>query len=704
MSPAVEPRYFNRELSWLAFNQRVLEEAQDPDVPLLERLKFLAITSSNLDEFFMVRVGGLSALAEAGRRKKDPAGLTPSAQLKEISRRTHEMVALQYECYRDALEPQCASHGITRIRREELTKDHLLYLEQFFMEQIYPVLTPMGIHKEQGFPLVKDLSLHVIARLKPEEGSKDSRIAVIPIELGLDRFVRLPVPGRHAYVLVEDVVCLFCDRFFAGQTLLECVPFRITRNADLGVREDEAPDLLAGMQEVLIARKSSDCVRLEISEGVTRKTLQMLTDALGVPEAGVYAVDGPLDLKFCMTLGSLEGFDELTYEPWPPRNVCGIDPVHSIFDQMKQKPYLLIHPFEEFDPVVRLVEEAAEDEGVIAIKQVLYRTSRRSPIVAALMKAARNGKYVTVIVELKARFDEARNIEQAQALEREGAQVIYGIRGLKTHAKCCLVLRRESDGIRRYMHFGTGNYNESTALLYSDVSYLTCDEDLGNEAAVFFNTIAGFSEPPRFRIIEAAPLGLRDRLVELIDGEAERKKQGQEASIMAKINSLVDPAIIDALYRASDAGVKVRMNIRGICCLRPGVPGLSENITVTSIVDRFLEHSRIFYFHHGGSELTFISSADWMTRNLDRRIELLVPIHDRAGKRRLVEVMDTYFKDTVKARRLMPDGTYERVRAGGRKKRLRSQEVLYDTAAERARRAESARQKMFEPHRPQEAG
>lgn len=704
MSTGDEPRYFNRELSWLAFNQRVLEEALDPDVPLLERLKFLAITSSNLDEFFMVRVGGLSALVEAGRRKKDPAGFTPSAQLKKISRRTHEMVARQYACYRDALEPQCAAHGIIRVSPEELTKDHYRYLEQFFMEQIYPVVTPMGIHKEQGFPLIKDLSLHVIARLKPEAGSSDPRIAVIPIELGLDRVVRLPLPNQYAYVLVEDVVCLFCDRFFAGQTLLECVPFRITRNADLSVREDEASDLLAGMQEVLDARKSSDCVRLEIAEDVTRKTLQLLTRELGVADSAVYAVDGPLDLSACMALGFLEGFEELTYEPWPPQNVSGIDPVHSIFDQMKQKPFLLLHPYEEFDPVVRLVEEAAEDESVIAIKQILYRTSRRSPIVAALMKAARNGKYVTVIVELKARFDEARNIEQARALEREGAQVIYGIRGLKTHAKCCLVLRRESDGIRRYMHFGTGNYNESTARLYSDISYLTCDEDLGNETAVFFNTIAGFSEPPRFRVIEAAPLGLRDRLIELIDGEAVRKTQGQQASIMAKLNSLVDPAIIDALYRASQAGVKVRMNIRGICCLRPGVPGLSENISVTSIVDRFLEHSRIFFFHHGGSELTFISSADWMTRNLDRRIELLIPIHDRAGKRRLLESLETYFKDTVKARRLLPDGTYEKVRAGGRKKRLRSQEELYEVAADRARRAESARQKMFEPHRPQEAG
>ena len=526
-----------------------------------------------------------------------------------------------------------------------------------------------------------------------------SRFAIIPFGRSATRFLTLHADRGYAFMLLEDAVKLMVDRFFPGEPILECVPFRIARNADVGMRDDLAADLLAGMQEMLTARKQGDCVRLEIAADASAATLAFLRESLQVGERDIFSIPGPLDLSALMSLAELKGFETLRYPPWPPQPSPLVDAKKSLFDILSQRDVLLCHPYESFEPVVRLVEEAAEDPDVLAIKQILYRTSRNSPIVAALARAARRGKHVTAIVELKARFDEARNIEWAKSLEQNDVQVIYGVTGLKTHAKLCIVVRREPQGIQRYVHFGTGNYNESTARLYSDVSFLTANEELGADASSFFNAITGYTQLPSFRKIAAAPLGLRDRLLELINAETERKRQGQKAAISAKLNSLVDPEIIQSLYAASQAGVKVRLNVRGICCLRPGVAGLSENILVTSIVDRFLEHARILHFLHGGDDRVFISSADWMPRNLDRRVELLVPIEDAVGRQRLIAALDTYFLDTTKARQLRADGSYERVKATGKRRGFRAQEQLYREIQQRVLEAQQSRPTVFEPHR-----
>ncbi|MHC4993013.1 MAG: polyphosphate kinase 1 [Planctomycetota bacterium] len=622
----------NRELSWLEFNQRVLDEAADERTPVLERLKFLAITASNLDEFMMVRVGGLQMLASKRPGARDPSGLTPGEQLAAISDRTHRMVRGQYQCYLQELEPRLAAAGIRRIDKPDLTDDQLDYLEAFFEREIWPVLTPMPVGAGVEFPLLVDQSLSACVHLEHESGAEDGpRLAIIPFGRSTPRFITLPSDGGYRYVLLEDTVQLFADRFFPGETVRSFVPFRISRNADLSVQEDMASDLLAGMEQVLDERKESDCVRLEIADDASDEVRDFLQQSLGAADESVYSVAGPLDLAAFMQIARLHGFAHLREEDWPPLPSPEVDPTESMFDILARRDLLLCHPFDSFEPVVRLIEEAADDPDVLAIKQVLYRTSRRSPIVAALQRAAEQGKYVTALVELKARFDEARNIEWARDLERAAVQVIYGVRGLKTHAKVCVIVRREPRGIRRYVHYGTGNYNEVTARLYTDVSLMSSSDDLGADATTFFNLISGYSQMQPFRKIHMAPSGLRQRLLELIDSERQRCRQGQQAHIMAKFNSLADPAIIDALYEASQAGVRIELNVRGICCLRPGVPGLSENISVVSIVDRFLEHSRVYWFRHGGDELVYVSSADCMPRNLDRRRELLVPVEDPAA-------------------------------------------------------------------------
>ncbi len=502
----------------------------------------------------------------------------------------------------------------------------------------------------------------------------------------------------YSYILLEDVVIRLVGRFFPGEKIEGHGVFRITRNADFSFRDDLAIDLLAGMEGILSARKHGDCVRLEIAAGSDDKVVGFLTQALEVEPADIFSTAAPLDLAAFMQLAELPGFDALKYEPWPPQASPDIEPGVRLFEILARRDVLLYHPYQSFDPVLRLIEEAASDPDVLAIKQILYRTSRSSPIVAALARAALLGKFVTVIVELKARFDEARNIEWARSLEEHGVQVIYGVKGLKTHAKTCIIVRREPHGVVRYVHFGTGNYNEITSRIYSDASLLTSNEELGADAVSFFNAITGYSQPQRYRKIEAAPTGLRQRIVELIEAETHRQQQGQKARIDAKLNSLVDTEIIQALYAASQAGVKVRLNIRGICCLRPGVKELSENISVISIVDRYLEHARILRFHHGGDELVFLSSADWMPRNLDRRIELLVPVEDTAAKSRLIEILEIYFDDNVKARALHAVGSYTRVKPG-RKKRRRSQETLYEDAVRRLKEAAQSATTTFEPHR-----
>lgn len=696
--PAAVPRFFNRELSWLEFNQRVLDEARDDSLPLLERLKFLAITSSNLDEFFMVRVGGLRLLVDKGITTPDPAGMTPADQLTAIAARAHQMVGQQQACFAE-LEQKLAEAGIRRVRGQELTDRQAKTVEQVFDSEIFSVLSPRAIRAGDEFPLLVNQMLHVCVQLAPDATSAGQpRFAIIPLGRTLPRFFTLGADRGYSFVLLEDVVARLVSRFFTGEDVQSSAVFRITRNADFTLRDDLALDLLAGMEGVLTARKHGQCVRLEIAADASESVLALLTAALEVSPSEIFPTAAPIDLAAFMTLADRPGFDALKYENWPPQRSPEVEPGARMFDILARRDVLLYHPYQAFDPVLRLVEEAAADPDVLAIKQILYRTSRNSPIVAALARAAQRGKYVTAIVELKARFDEARNIEWARSLEESGVQVIYGVKGLKTHAKTCIVVRREPHGVVRYVHFGTGNYNEITARIYSDASLLTSNEELGADAVAFFNAITGYSQPQRYRKIEAAPTGLRQRVLDLIEGETLRQQQGQKAFIDAKINSLVDPEIITALYVASQAGVRVRLNARGICCLRPGVPQLSENISVVSIVDRYLEHARILHFHHGGDDLLFLSSADWMQRNLDRRIELLVPVEDVPAKLRLIEILQTYFDDNVKARYLQPDGSYKLAKPG-RKKRRRSQELLYEDAVRRLKEAEQSQTTTFEPHR-----
>ena len=694
--------YINREISWLQFNQRVLDQAIDAQVPLLERLKFLAITCSNLDEFYMVRVGGLQLQQQARVASTDPAGMTVGQQLEAIDQRSAEMVNRQYRCFLEELEPALAQHGIQRVRLADCSLRLREAAQRIFDDEVFAVLSPMAIDSAAEFPLLTSGALYVCVQIASNEHESGHRFCLIPLGRVLPRIRALPADHGFAYALLEDLVGCFVEGFFSGEKILATAAMRITRNADLSLQEDSAEDLLHGMKELLQQRKSADCVRLEVDKNAPAEMVKFLQECLRITDRETLKTPEPLDLSLLMHLSGIEGFDHLRYTPWTPQRFPSIDPSQTMFATMAEGDLLLNHPYESFEPVVRLIEEAADDPDVLAIKQTLYRTSRDSAIVRALRRAAEHGKYVTAIVELKARFDEARNIEWAQELEEGGVQVVYGVKNLKTHAKVCIIVRREPRGITRYLHFGTGNYNESTARLYSDISYFTCNNELGQDASAFFNAITGYSQPQQYRALEAAPIGLRKKLLSLIEAEIERKKHGQRASIMAKLNALVDPLLIEALYRASQAGVTVKLNIRGVCCLRPGVPGVSENISVVSIVDRLLEHARMIYFHHGGDQLAFISSADWMPRNLDRRVELLVPIQDTACRKRMVELMETYFQDEQNCWRLDQSGQYTRI--GGSAKdhddRVRAQEKLYTSAVEALKLAEQKRRTIFEPHQP----
>jgi polyphosphate kinase len=699
MNDGKSPRIFNRELSWLEFNQRVLNEARDAGLPLLERLKFLAITATNLDEFVAVRIGSLRWLTQDGSTRVDPSGLTPHEQLHGSLRRIRQFVAEQYACLLEELIPALAEAGLRQQRGSELTEKQAQVVDAVFANEIYPVFSPMAVDGVEAFPLLASLTLHLGVRLAGRSPEEPERFAVIPFSRQQPRFITLPREVGQGFLLLEDAVQLSLERFFPGEEILESAVFRLTRNADLELREDLASDLLSGIQEVLDARKESACVRLEIAASASPQLREFLRERLELPPEFVFEIPGPLDLGSFFRLTDAQGFDGLKYEPWPAVSSPRIDPTKTMFENIAAGDILLHHPYDSFDPVVRFLEDAADDPDVLAIKQTLYRTSSRSPIVAALRRAAQRGKYVTALVELKARFDEARNIEWARDLERNGVQVIYGVKGLKTHAKICLVVRKEPQGLVRYVHFGTGNYNELTSRIYTDVSLMTCDDEFGGDATAFFHAITGYSQPQRFHHIEAAPIGLRERLLELIDAEIDFKKNSRTAMIWLKLNALLDERMIEALYRASQAGVKIRLSIRGICCLRPGVPGLSENITVSSVIDRFLEHSRLLYFHHGGDERLFLSSADWMPRNLDRRVELLVPIEQPSIKMRVLRLMRTSFRDTVKARWLQPDGSYLRQPPRLGREPQRSQETFYRRAVAESKAAQTVPLDMFEPHR-----
>lgn len=706
-APPTETDFFDRELSWLEFNQRVLNEANDPEVPLLERLKFLAITGSNLDEFFRVRIGALTVLSRSGGTRPASSGLTPQDQLDGCRRRIARMVTDQYCCFNEVLIPALRENGITRLLPNQLNSVQRTMVRQVFEQEIYSSLAPMAVAEDLPFPLLSNQLLSICVRLAPgKTGDADNgsdagpRFAVIPGGRSLSRFISVPSEKGLMFMLIEDIIEMFIEEFFPGEEIEECVPFRVTRNAEIEVQEFSPHGLADNMAEVLKARTSADCIRLELHADASREIEKFLQARIDVDDDEIYRIPGPLDLGAFLELSTRRGFENLKYEPWPPVQSADISSEETVFDILAHRDVLLIHPYESFDPVVRLIEEAADDPDVIAIKQTLYRISRDSAIVRGLKRAVQNGKHVTVLLELKARFDEERNLTQARELESIGAQVIHGVKGLKTHAKLTIVVRREPHGVQRYLHFGTGNYNEATARIYSDVSLMSCNEDLGIDALAFFNAVSGYSQPPySYRKLEAAPVRLRDTLRELIEGEANRSRDGEEARILLKLNAITDPVLIKSLYEASQAGVAIELNVRGICCLKPGVPGLSENIRVVSIVDRFLEHARILYFHHGGDPRLFISSADWMQRNLDHRKELLVPVEDEHCRSLLLECLQTYFQDNVKASELQSDGTYRRLTPGDGEA-IRAQKLLYRRCREKVRRSERRRRTQFEPHRP----
>lgn len=691
--------FFNRELSWLEFNQRVLEEARDSRNALMDRLRFLAITASNLDEFTMVRVGGLCR--SAGMRVEvGENGESPRTRLRQVIQRMRLLVRDQYLCLA-ALERELATQGIRRRRFNDLDPEQVRHIGDIFRGEIFPLLTPVAVPTVTDFPHVPGLVQCLAVRMASGPGRPRHPLAVLAIPRGLARFIVLPASYGHDYILLEEVIRGFIAHCFPGERILDTALFRLTRNADLEVQEEMSEDFLAAMSDILQQRRDSPCIRMELAQPVGAGMESLLRRALGLAAGDVFPVSGPLALDGFFSFASDARFAALRAPPWDPQPPAALEPAVPMFDAIARRDVLVCHPFESFDPILRFFNEAADDPQVLAIKAILYRTSAGSPVIAALRRAAERGKQVTVLVELKARFSEARNIDDARLLEQSGVQVLYGIKGLKTHAKLCIVIRREAGGIRRYLHFGTGNFNEITARIYTDVSYLTCDEDLAADASLFFNTITGYTQPVRYRKIEAAPIGLRDRLLELIAAETLLARRGQKARIVAKINSLVDRRIIRALYDASQAGVKVRLIVRGICCLRPGVKKLSENIKVVSIIDRFLEHSRIIYFRHGDEPQVFITSADWMPRNLDRRIELLVPVDDPAARQRLVALLDTCLGDNTKAWRLGSDGSYARNCPDRDERPLRCQEELYRQARSRARRAAHDRRQQFTPHRSQ---
>ncbi len=693
MSPK---HYVNRELSWLEFDHRVLSEARDRSTPLFDRLKFLSITASNLDEFFMVRVASLKDMVHAGYRKTDIAGMTAEQQLAKISERTHELVALQYSTYNRSLLPALEAAGVHLIERyEDLSAEDGAFVDRYFKEEVYPVLTPMAVDSSRPFPLVRNKTLNIAALLKKKEGGGELEFAMVQVPSVLPRLVLLPrtsAEKEQRIILLEEVIERNIQQLFLNYDVVTSHPFRIMRNADFSLDEEEAVDLLEEIEKQLKKRQWGEVIRLEIEEKADKRLLKILKRELSIGEQDIYEIPGALDLTFFMKLYGLPGYDHLKTPPHRPQPVPALMNDDDIFTNIRKGDILLMHPYETFDPVVDFVRTAAKDPDVLAIKQTLYRVSGNSPIIAALAAAAENGKQVSVLVELKARFDEENNIIWARKLEKAGCHVIYGLVGLKTHSKITLVVRREEDGIRRYVHLGTGNYNDSTAKLYTDCGILTCHPLIGEDATAVFNMLSGYSEPLNWNLLSVAPLWLRNQFLRLIRRETKFARAGKPASITAKMNSLCDKEIIAALYEASCAGVKIRLVVRGICCLKAGIPGLSEHIEVRSIVGEFLEHARIFIFENDGSEEIYMGSADWMPRNLDRRVEILFPVLEEPLKERIRQYMELELEDNLKAHVLQPDGTYEKPDRRG-KVPVNSQEALCRLAEEAAR----AERKKWEP-------
>jgi polyphosphate kinase len=667
--------YINRELSWLEFNERLLQEGLDESLPLLERLKFMSIFSSNLDEFFMIRAAGLKhILASALSRSESQAGV--GLLLEKIGRRVHRMVA-DHTTGLTRLLAACADHGLTIATLNQWSTEESEFSTLFFKTQVQPLLTPLAVATLDPFPTLPGLSLNVAILLKSAEPAASQQVAVIPVPASLGRFIPVQSQRRHErFILLEEVIADNAARLFPGYNVVAKCVFRITRDADIAVESDDAADILDILQQAVKTRKRRAAVRLELSSGAHPFLRNWLIDWLDLTEADVYEITGLLDACALMEMTSLEGFDKLRYAAWPQQQPIDLIGYDDVFAAVRDHDVLLVHPYESFEPVINMIDKAADDDDVLAIKQTLYRTSGTSPIIKALSRAAERGKHVTVLVELKARFDEARNVVWARQLEDAGCHVIYGISGLKTHAKMLLIIRREYSGIRRYVHLSTGNYNEKTAALYSDVGLLTSDPDFGKDASAFFNLLTGYSQPVGWSKLTVAPLGLKTAFLDLIEREIKAATPDQPGLIMAKVNSLQDSDVCKALYKAGAAGIQVLLNVRGICTLKPGIVEVSENIRVVSIIDRYLEHARIFYFRNGGHEEVYLSSADWMERNLTKRIEVLFPVVSPILRQRLIGMLKTYLADNAKAWQLNPNGLYDRVKKS--RPVVRAQETIYN--------------------------
>lgn len=705
--------FTNRELSWLEFNQRILGEARDRKNPLFERMKFLSITASNLDEFFMVRIASLKDMVNAGYQKKDIAGMTAQEQLRALNEKMQAFCEKQYTTYNRALLPKLSEEGLEIISFSELSEKEMDFLEEYFHKNIYPVLTPMAIDSSRPFPLIQNKTLNIAAliksRNKDKKEKKEYDIATVQVPSVLPRVILLPQkdgPKRKCRViLLENVIEHYLDVLFLNHEIICSAPYRIMRNADLSIDEDDAEDLLKEIEKSLKMRQWGEVIKFEYEERMDKRLVKYLKKQFKVHSCDMYAFNGPLDLTFLMKCYGIEGFEDLKEAPYIPQKNKKLRADKNIFNQIRKGDVLLHHPYESFDPIVAFIKQAAEDENVLAIKQTLYRVSGHSPIIAALAQAAENGKQVTVLVELKARFDEENNINWARKLEKAGCHVIYGLVGLKTHCKIALVVRREADGIRRYVHLGTGNYNDSTAKLYTDTGMFTCRNAVGEDATAVFNMLSGYSEPANWNQLIVAPIWMKKRFLEMIARETQNAKEGKPAKIIAKCNSLCDRKIILALYEASCAGVQIDLIVRGICCLVAGKPGVSENIRVRSIVGTFLEHARIFYFYNDGNEEVYMGSADWMPRNLDRRVEIVFPVEAPDLKEKAKHILDVQLRDTLKAHCLLEDGTYRKVDRRG-KEAVEAQKTFCEEAIAAANESkEKVRKKRtFDPlFSPQEA-
>lgn len=679
--------YLNRECTWIKFNERVLRESVVPSNPLLEQLNFVAISASNLDEFFMIRVAGVKHLIESGVPHHDIAGMTPQEQFSAIEAMVHKQVGQQY-AYLNDIRDRLRGEGLRFVKPSELTEEQHIWLERYFEREIYPVVTPMAVDPSHPFPFLSSLSLNLAVLLRRREGDSSVKTAILPVPSSvLDRIIKVPGTGdEKQFLFLEDVLSTFAERFFLGCEILEATPFRVTRDADLDI-DDDAEDLLAEVVKSLKKRKKGAAVRLELAVSASRMVKTLLMTELALEERDVYMIPGPLDCKVFFSFTGIEGYDHLRYAPAFPQPSWELEKLHApdMWQAISQQDIMVHHPYETFETVEKFVRLAATDPDVLAIKQTLYRVSSKSPIIAALAQAAENGKQVTVLMEVKARFDEENNIHMAAKLEKAGCHVIYGIMGLKTHSKITLVVRREEEGIQRYVHVATGNYNGKTARIYTDVGILTSNTLIGIDASAFFNLLSGYSDPPQWNKLAVAPLNLRQRIYEEIDQEIDWARKGKKALIIAKMNSLLDKKVIARLYEASQAGVRIQLIVRGICVLRPGVPGLSEHIEVHSIVGRYLEHSRLFYFYNNGKEDVFISSADWMPRNLNERVELMIPVEYPPHKERVKGILNLYFHDNVKAYAMNGDGTYRYLADTRRGEPIHAQAMLQKEAEDHTR-------------------